>query len=75
MKDFLSFGIDHQSMYLMSTRFLKGNIYGVSVPPLQLSYIRDTTHPSQKNWLSCVVKYNICGGEIKSWNNSTGRIA
>ena len=26
-------------------------------------------------WLSCVMKYNIGGGEIKSWNYRGGRIS
>ena len=33
-------------MYFMSTRFLKYKIYGVRVPKFQITYIRDTTHPS-----------------------------
>ena len=44
----MSFGTDRQSMYFMSTIFLKDNINGVRVPKFQLDYIRDTTHPSHK---------------------------
>ena len=33
----------------MSTRFLKDNINGVRVPPFQISYIRETTHPPHEN--------------------------
>ena len=40
---------DCQSMYFMSTRFLKDNIYGVHVLKFQLAYIRDTTNPSHEN--------------------------
>ena len=32
MKDFVSFGTDHQLMYFMSIRFLKYEINGVRVP-------------------------------------------
>ena len=43
-------------MYFMSNRFLKDNINGVYVTQFQLPYIRDTTHPSHKIWLSFFVK-------------------
>ena len=46
MKDFVSFGTDCQSIYFMSTRFLKEKINGVRVPPFQIAYIHDTTHIS-----------------------------
>ena len=49
MKDFVSFGTDLQSMYFMSTKFLKDNIYGVHGPQFQIAYICYTAHPSQKN--------------------------
>ena len=49
MKEFVSFGTDLQSIYFMSTRFLKDKIGGVCVPQFQLSYIRNTTHPLHKN--------------------------
>ena len=49
MKYFVSFGTDRQSMYFMSTIFLKDNINGVRVPQFQLAYIRDTTQTSHKN--------------------------
>ena len=39
MKDFVSFGTDPQSIFFMSTRFLKYNIDGVCVPTFQLTYI------------------------------------
>ena len=73
MKVFVSFGTDRQSMYFMSTGFLKGKINGVRVPQFQFDYIYNTTHPSHKNWLSCVVNYIICGGEINIWNFHSGR--
>ena len=38
-----------QSIYFMSTRFLKDHINGVHVSQFQLTYIRDTAHPSHKN--------------------------
>ena len=43
------FGKDRQSMYYMSSIFLKDNINGVYVPQFQIAYIHDTTHPSHKN--------------------------
>ena len=48
--------MDRQSMYFMSTVFLKDNIYGVRVPQFQLAFIHDTTYHSHKIWLSCVMK-------------------
>ena len=74
MKVFVSFGTDCQSMYFMSTRFLKGNMNGVRVLQFQIDYICNTTHPSHKIWLSCVVNYIICGGEINKWNFNSGRV-
>ena len=44
-KDFVSFGIDIQKMFYLSTRLLKYNIDGVHVPQFQLAYISDTIHP------------------------------
>ena len=62
-------------MYFMSNRFLKDNTYGFHVPQFQPDYIWDTTHPSHNYFLfSCVVKYIICGGYIKSWNYKSGSI-
>ena len=37
MKNVLSFSTDNQSMYFMSTRFLKGKINGVCVTEFQLA--------------------------------------
>ena len=45
MMDFVVFGTYFPSMYFMSTRFLKDEINLVRVPPFQLAYIFDTTHP------------------------------
>ena len=47
-KDFVSFGTDRQSMYFISTRFLKYKIGGFHVPQFQLAYICSTTHLSRK---------------------------
>ena len=47
----MPFGIDRQSMYFISTRFLKEKINVVRVPQLQLSYIRDTSHPLHKHFI------------------------
>ena len=49
MKDFVLFIKDRQSMYFMSTGFLKDNINGVRVPQLQLAYIHHRNNPSGKN--------------------------
>ena len=46
IKDFVSFGTDHQSMHFMSTAFLKYKINRVCVPQFQLAYICDTNNPS-----------------------------
>ena len=46
IEDFVSFGADLQTMYYMSTRFLKDSTDGVCVPQFQLTYIHNTTHPS-----------------------------
>ena len=47
MKYFVPFVTDHQSVFFMSTRFLKYKINGFRVPQFQLSYIHDKTHTSQ----------------------------
>ena len=48
MMVYVPFGTDHQSMYFISTRFLKDKIYGVCVPQFQLFHIRDTTNSVHK---------------------------
>ena len=53
-------------MYFMSNILLNDKIYGVHVTQLQLAEIWDTTHPLHKKWLSCVVKYLLCGGKINN---------
>ena len=75
MKDFVSFGTYFQLMYFMSIRLLKDKINGFLVPTFQLAYICDTNNPSHKKWLSCVMRYIICGGEIKIWNYGSGMIS
>ena len=45
IKDFLLFGTDCQSMYIIPTKLLKDNINGACIKIFQLAYIRDTTHP------------------------------
>ena len=59
MKDFVSFGRNHQSMYLMSTILLKYRIDGLGVQKYQLSYIINTNHPSHEQLvkLFCSVHY------------------
>ena len=49
MKEFVIFGTDHQSMYFISTEFLKDKTNQVSYPQFQLAYICDKNNPSQKN--------------------------
>ena len=44
MKDFFSFVTDLQSMYFMSTRFVRYNINGVLVPLFQIAHICDKNH-------------------------------
>ena len=68
IKYFVSFGTDFQSMYFMSTIFLKDKIHGVRVTKFQLAYIRKSTHLSYKKWLNCVVEYITYGGEMNIWN-------
>ena len=51
MKDFVSLGTDSQSMYLMSTIFLKYNINEVCVIKFQLSYICNTNNSSHKTFV------------------------
>ena len=46
--EFVSFRTDCQSMYFMSTRFLKNKINGLRVPQFQLANIFYTTNPSHK---------------------------
>ena len=75
MMEFVSFRIDILLMYFMSTKLLKNKINGVRVAQIQLYYIHDTTNTSQKNCSSCVVKYIVCGGEIKMSNYRSGNIA
>ena len=48
MKDFVTLGIDCQSIYFMSNIFFKNSINGVCVPQFQLAYVCATTHPSHK---------------------------
>ena len=71
----MSFGAYFPQMYFMSTILLKENIDVVRVTQFQLTDIRDTTHPSHKKLLNCVMNYIICGGEIKIWNYKSGRIS
>ena len=59
MKYFLSFGTNHQPIYLITTRFLKDKIYGVRVLQFQLSYTCILTHPAYKSLIGfyCEVHY------------------
>ena len=49
MNNFVSFGIDPQSKYFMSTGLIKDNIDGVCVPQFQISYNHNTYNPLPKN--------------------------
>ena len=49
--------------FFMSTRFLKDNINGVSVPQFQVSYIHDTIHTSYKKLVKLCCDH-LNGGEI-----------
>ena len=72
MDYFVSFGTDHQSIYFMSTRFLRYKINVDRVPNFQLVYIRDTSHTSHKYLvkLCCKVHYMLWENqdlEQKEW--------
>ena len=49
MKEFLLLGTYLNSIYFMSTIFLKDDINGVRIPQFQLDYIFDTINPSHKS--------------------------
>ena len=49
MKKCLPLNTDFQSMYFLSTRFLKDKMNEVFVPLFQLAYIFETTHNQQTN--------------------------
>ena len=51
MKDIVSLGTDRQSMYFMSTIFLKDNINSVCVIKFQLSYICNTNNSPHKTFV------------------------
>ena len=55
----MSFGTDYQSIFLMSTRLLEDNIYGVRFPQFQNVHIHDTKRPSHKKLVKfcCDVHY------------------
>ena len=59
IKYFVLFGTDSQSMYFMSTIFLKYKINGVCVTQFQLSYIHNTTYHPHTNLVKfcCEVHY------------------
>ena len=57
MKDFVPFVTYFQSMYFMSTRFLKDKVNEFRIPQFQIFYILNTTHTSHKNLVQlCQVK-------------------
>ena len=62
-KYFVLFGTDIQSIFFMSTRFLKDSIDGVRVPQFQLYYIIDTTHTTYIDLLQFFhnLNYMCCG--------------
>ena len=49
LKNFVSFGTDHHSIFLMSNIFLSEKVDGILVPQLQIAYICDTTIYSHKH--------------------------
>ena len=61
MKEFVSFGTDRKSMYFMSTRFLKENIYGFHVHNFKLLTFAAQFTLQIMFLLSSVMKYIICG--------------
>ena len=74
-QDFVPFGTDCQYMFYMSKVLLKDMIDGVRVPQFQLDYICDKIIFYIRIWLSCVVKWIICGGGTNSCNLKIGKIA
>ena len=63
MKDFVSFVTYSQSIYFMSTRFLKYKIDGDLVPQFQFSCICNTTLPSHKTLVGlCCEVASMCWG-------------
>ena len=64
IRDFLSFGTDHQSRYFMSNIFLKEKTDGVYLAQFQLAYTHNTTHTPNKK----LVK--LCHAvHFMSWRN------
>ena len=65
IKDCVSLETYRQSIYFMSTIFLKEKIDGVRVLKFQLVCICNTTHPSQKHLveLCCEVHYMWWGNQ------------
>ena len=61
MKDFVSFGTDCQSIFIISARLLEDDIDGVCVTKFQLAYIHDKTHPLH----NCFVK--LCSDVHYIW--------
>ena len=71
----MSFGTDFKAMYLISTRPLPDNIAWVHVQLFKFLTLGTQTILHIKIWLSCVLKYIVCGKETKIWNYKSGRIA
>ena len=64
INDFVPFVTYCQSMFYMSTRFLKYDIYGVYVPQFQLAYIYD-----KNNTLHNDIFILFCGVYCMWWWN------
>ena len=74
MKDLFSLGTYCWSLYFISTRFLKYNIYGVHVPQFKLDYIHDKNHHPHRNLVKLCRKVNYMWWgnkylELQDWEN------
>ena len=71
MKDFVSFITYHQSIYFMSTIFLKDKINRPVFHSFNFLTFTTQIILHIKIWLICVMNYIICGGGINIWNYMT----
>ena len=74
MKGSVSLGTDCQSIYFISTIFLKFAINGVRVPQFKLYYIRNTTHTSHTKLVKfCHEVHSMWWGsqylELQEWKD------
>ena len=75
MKDFVSFGTDFQSVYFMSTIFLKYKINDSVFHNFNFLTFATQIIPRIRTWLICVMKYIIFGGGTNNCNYVSESIA